>query len=68
MKILFASIAIFGYLLNTNNKKVLSYIVWLISNTLWSFYNFYIKEYEMAVMFLIYDIFCIYGIINNNKK
>jgi len=68
MKIIFAIIAILGYVLNINNYKLYSYITWLISNSLWALYSLYMKEYELAMMFLIYDGFCIYGITKEYKN
>lgn len=55
--------AILGYLFNINEYYTISYIIWLISNTSWAWYNYNKKEYEMAVMFIVYDMFCIYGLI-----
>lgn len=68
MKVLFAIIAIIGYICNINKKLTLSYSLWLTSNTSWAIYNFIKKEYAMGVMFLTYNLFCFYGIIKQNKK
>jgi len=64
MKLMFGVIAIVGYFFNIKEKRKVSYIIWLISNSLWSIYSFIAGEYELGVMFLMYDAFCIYGIFN----
>jgi hypothetical protein len=55
--------AILGYIFNVTQYYELSYIIWLISNSLWLYYNYKIKEWEMFIMFIIYDGFCLYGLI-----
>ena len=69
---IFACIAILGYELNIRNKKIESYITWLVSNSLWGLYSFTKQEYALMIMFVIYDLYCIRGIIkqvkNNNLK
>lgn len=55
--------AILGYLFNVSQHYELSYWIWLISNSLWLYYNYRIKEWEMFIMFIIYDGFCLYGLI-----
>ena len=57
--------AVLGYGFNTAHFLLTSYCIWLISNTLWAIYNYKKKEYVMFTMFLIYNIFVIYGIYNN---
>lgn len=68
MKIVFAIIAILGYIANINKKLVPSYILWAISNTCWTIYSFKTEEYEMMFMFLAYNIFLSIGIIKNYKN
>ena len=55
--------AILGYLFNINEYYTISYIIWIVSNTNWAWYNYNKNEYEMAIMFIVYDMFCIYGLI-----
>jgi len=62
MKIVFGLIAILGYVANTRDYKIVSYLLWLISNTAWCIYNATQGELELAIMFGVYDMFCIYGI------
>lgn len=64
MKLILALLATLGYFKLVSHKKLSAYVIWTISNTGWSIYNFSIKEWEMAAMFIIYDLFCIYGILN----
>lgn len=73
MKIIFGLLAILGYIANINNYKLMSYILWIISNTAWGLYSFIQTEYELTIMFMVYNVFCLYGIIkeirsNNNNK
>lgn len=67
IKLLFALIAIAGYVANINDKKELSYWLWSSSNIYWMIYNFNHSEYQMAFMFSIYTAFCLWGLINNKK-
>lgn len=57
--------AIFGYFLNVSDKKdnkIVSYVVWFFSNTGWALYNYSISEREATAMFVVYNLFCVYGI------
>jgi hypothetical protein len=65
MKLIFAIIAILGYILNIIDYQVISYIIWFISNSLWALYSFKKGEKEIMWMFITYNLFCIYGIITN---
>lgn len=67
IKLLFALIAIAGYVANIKDYKKISYILWTISNYYWLMYNFSIKEYQMAFMFSIYTAFCLWGLINTKR-
>lgn len=68
VKLLFVIIAVLGYITNIKGNLKLSYYLWISSNLFWMVYNAYIKEYQIAGMFVIYNIFCVYGIITLNKK
>ncbi len=67
IKLLFALIAIVGYLYNTNKYLKESYIIWLISNTGWAILSFRCEEYQLGAMFIIYNCFCIYGLYKQFK-
>jgi len=62
MKILILILATLGYLYNINRKLKYSYICWLISNTCCAILQFKSGEIELGIMFIIYDLFCIYGL------
>ena len=62
IKLLFALIAIAGYIANINDKKELSYWLWSSSNLYWMYYNMRKNEPEMALMFVVYLTFCLYGL------
>lgn len=68
IKLLFALIAIAGYIANIKDKKKLSYWLWLSSNAYWMYYNFKKEEPEMAIMFAIYLSFCIWGLNKEFNK
>ena len=68
MKWLFVFMAVFGYLLNIDGKLKCSYIVWLVSNTCWAIYFLTKKEYESFLMFLIYDLLCVYSLRKQWKR
>lgn len=64
MKWIFLTIAIAGYIFNIKDKKLISYVLWLVSNTGWGIYNLVQHEYELFIMFMVYNVFSIYGILN----
>lgn len=63
-----AIISIVAYVYNINDKKLISYYIWLITNILWAAYNFLKNDWGSAIMFIAYAGFCIYGIIKELKK
>lgn len=62
IKLLFALVAIAGYIANINDKKELSYWLWSLSNMYWMYYNMHNKEPQMALMFAVYLAFCLWGL------
>ena len=70
MKLALFLVAILGYIYNIKEKKILSYSIWLVSNSGWAFINYKLNQYEAMMMFLCYNCFCIYGIIKicNGRK
>jgi len=70
IKLLFALIAIAGYIANIKDKKELSYWLWIFSNAGWGVLAAVNYEWQLALMFLTYEGFCFYGIIKilNNKE
>jgi len=62
IKLLFALIAIAGYIANIKDKKELSYWLWSLSNMYWMYYNMHSKEPQMALMFAVYLVFCLWGL------
>lgn len=65
---LFAFISIIGYIFNIQDKKFTSYVVWLVANILWLIYFITKEEYGSVVLFFVYSIFCIYGILKEDMK
>ena len=68
IKLLFALIAIAGYIANIKDKKELSYWLWLFTNSFWCISNFLIGQYQLSLMFLAYNGFCIYGLTKEYYK
>lgn len=59
-----------GYVYNmSDNKddKIISYIIWLFSNMGWATYFGYIGDMIPALMFAVYNCFCVYAIIKHSK-
>ena len=68
IKLLFALIAIAGYIANINDRKELSYWLWSASNIYWMSYNLHKQEYQLSLMFLTYTGFCLYGLSKELNK
>jgi len=68
IKLIFAILAITGYITNISDRKTLSYFIWLVSNSGWAILSYLNNEYELMTMFIVYNAFCIYGIISERKK
>jgi len=68
IKLLFALIAIAGYIANIKGKKELSYWLWLASNTFWCVSNYLIGQYQLSFMFLVYTAFCLWGLNKEVKQ
>ena len=43
-------------------KNILGFYLWLVADLFLMWYNFYIQETAQGVLYIIYTIFCIYGI------
>lgn len=65
---LFAAISVLGYIFNIQDKKFTSYIIWLIANICWVFYYISIDEGGSVSLFIVYSVFCIYGIFKELDK
>jgi nicotinamide riboside transporter PnuC len=50
-----------GTVLNILKNKW-CFVIWLLTNTLWCIYDFYISNYPQAILFLIYVGLAIWGI------
>lgn len=70
IKLLFALIAIAGYIANIKDRKELSYWLWIFSNAGWGILAAIQYEWALAIMFLVYEGFCLYGVIRiiSNKN
>lgn len=49
-------------------KKLSSFIVWVVANIMWLAYDLCTGLYSRAVLDTVQTIFCIWGIIEWNKK
>lgn len=68
MLILFTILAIIGALCVSHNKPLIANYFWLIANIGFILYNLSINEYEMIILFSVYEIIAIYGIYNLRFK
>jgi len=59
---LFVFLSIIGAVLNAT-KRISGYYCWLVSNTFFTFCNLIHKDYAYSLLFLIYTIITILGII-----
>ena len=60
-------LSILGTVLNIKKKPV-CFVIWLVTNSLWCVYDFYIKNYAQSGLFLVYVGLAIWGIISWSKK
>jgi nicotinamide riboside transporter PnuC len=67
LKWIFVSIAIIGAICNAQ-ALVIGFILWIISNTYLLIINWQNKEYAQSMLFAVYDIICIWGIVNWLQK
>lgn len=59
--------SIVGTVLNIKKKRV-CFVIWLITNSLWCAYDFYIGSFAQGGLFLVYVGLAIYGIIEWRKS
>ena len=59
-----------GFLVTSKNQRVrlISFICWGVSNTFWVIFNMYSKQYSLTVLFTIYLVQAVIGIVNNIRK
>jgi nicotinamide riboside transporter PnuC len=60
-------LSILGTVLNIKKKPV-CFAIWLVTNSLWCVYDFSIKNYAQAGLFLVYVGLAIWGIISWRHK
>ncbi len=58
---LFVVLSLLGNVL-VIKKNWLGYVLWLITNSAWILYNYYLGIYSQATLFTIYNILALYGI------
>ena len=68
MLIVFTILAIIGALCVSYNKPLIANFFWVISNLSFIIYNISIDEYEMTILFIVYEIIAIFGIYNLGIK
>lgn len=59
-----------GFLVTSNKSKfrLIAFFGWFISNLFWILFNLYFKHWSTSVLFFIYLIQSIVGIVNNYKN
>lgn len=59
--------SIIGTVLNIKKKQV-CFVIWLITNSLWCGYDYYIGNYAQSALFLVYVGLAIWGIVSWRTK
>jgi len=57
-------VAIIGAITVSLGKPLAANILWIVSNPFMAIYNYNIREFEMAWMFVVYSIIALIGIYN----
>jgi nicotinamide riboside transporter PnuC len=60
-------ISIIGTILNIKKKQI-CFVIWLFTNSIWVIYDFCIGAYAQSVLFIVYVILAIWGVIEWRKK
>ena len=68
MLIIFTFIAIGGAIYVAYDNALMANILWSISNMAFIIYNILISEHEMVLLFMAYEIICVYGVWNLGRK
>ena len=66
--LIFIIIAIIGAIFVSTNRPLIANYLWSISNAGILIYNISINEYEMSLLFGVYEIIAIFGIYNLRKN
>ena len=61
-------LAIIGAICVSKNKPLLANYIWAVSNIGFIYHNIMITEWEMVLLFSIYEIIALYGIYNLRIK
>lgn len=63
---LFVALSLAGTFQNSR-QKISGFYLWIIGNTCWTVYNFYIGEPQQAFLFIVNTALSIWGIYNWTK-
>jgi len=61
------ALSLLGVILNIK-KKTACFFIWAVTNAVWCVYDFRIGAYEQSVLFFVYFILAIWGIIEWGKN
>jgi nicotinamide riboside transporter PnuC len=59
--------SLIGTILNIKKKRI-CFVIWLVTNALWTAYDLYIKNYPQAGLFAVYVVLAVWGIIAWRKS
>ena len=57
-----SGLALVGVVLNIKKKQA-CFFVWLVTNSLWCIYDYSIGAYAQSVLFMVYTLLAIWGIV-----
>ena len=60
-------LSIIGTVLNIKKKNA-CFIIWIFTNGCWCLYDLYIKNYSQGVLFFIYFVLAVWGILSWRKN
>lgn len=68
MIIIFTIMSIIAAVYVSHGRSLIANCIWAISNIGFVYHNIVISEYEMAILFMAYEIIAVYGVYNLKLK
>ena len=66
-RIVITLLSLIGVWLNIKKKSV-CFIIWMFTNAAWTVVDFYFGVYEQSILFFVYFILAIYGVVEWKVK
>jgi nicotinamide riboside transporter PnuC len=61
------ALSLIGVILNIHKRQE-CFVIWGITNAAWAVYDYQIKAYEQAALFVVYFILAVYGLYKWARK